>query len=332
MKSLWDTYNEECSKMATYLRKNKRGDPLTSLIVEMEMKKPKTVSIMRFENDELDMVKKHAKEHLDKYKEMEMHGQWITERDGIASVDVVQSEKWLKYSHLTPETESVLVAAQEQALATNYVRNKLWKTKCNPVCRLCKENPETIAHVVSSCKCLAGTKYMKRHDKVGTYIHWNLLKDRGIEVCKDWFKHVPEKTVECGETIIMWDYPITTDKKVCANRPDITIHFKKERKVQFVDFSVPYDTNIVNKTAEKLMKYRDLEIEVQKCWDLKEISTVPVIVGALGTVSTDFKQYLKILSKNINPNIVQKTALLGTANILRSVLSMNNGASKNNDS
>merc|ERR1712197_79686 len=130
----------------------------------------------------------------------------------------------------------------------------------------------------------------------------------------------------------MWDYPITTDKKVCANRPDITIHFKKEQKVQFVDFLVPYDTNIVNKTAEKLMKYRDLEIEVQKCWDLKEIPTVPVIVGALGTVSTDFKQYLKILSKNINPNVVQKTALLGTANILPSVLSMNNGASKNNDS
>ena len=54
----------------------------------------------------------------------------------------------------------------------------------------------------------------------------------------------------------------------------------------------------------------------------KEISTVPVVVGALGTVSTDHTQYLKILSKNINPNIVQKTAILGTANILRSVLSI----------
>ena len=89
-----------------------------------------------------------------------------------------------------------------------------------------------------------------------------------------------------------------------------------------MDFSVPYDMNIVLKTAEKLVKYKDLEIEIQKCWNLKEISTVPVVVGALGTVSTDHTQYLKILSKNINPNIVQKTAILGTANILQSVLSI----------
>ena len=126
----------------------------------------------------------------------------------------------------------------------------------------------------------------------------------------------------------MWDLPITTDKKVCANRPDITIHFKKERKVLFVDFSVPYDTNIVTKTAEKLMKYRDLEIEIQKCWDLKEVTTIPVVIGALGTVSTDFTKYLKTLSKHINPNVIQKTALLGTANIIRSVLSINNDISK----
>ena len=132
-----------------------------------------------------------------------MHGQWLAERDEISSVDVVQSEKWLKYSHLTPETESVLVAAQEQTLATNYVRNKLWKWKGSPLCRLCKEKPETIPHIVSGCKCLVGTKYTNRHDKVGKYIHWNLLKDRGIQVSKDWFKHEPEKVTECKDTTIM---------------------------------------------------------------------------------------------------------------------------------
>ena len=118
---------------------------------------------------------------------MEMHGQWQKKREEIALVDAAQSEKWLKYSHLTPETESILVAAQEQTLATNYVQNKVWNLKCSPLCRLCKEKPETISHIVSGCKCLAGTKYTNQHDKVGKYIHWNLLKDRGINVCEDWF-------------------------------------------------------------------------------------------------------------------------------------------------
>ena len=78
----------------------------------------------------------------------------------------------------------------------------------------------------------------------------------------------------------------------------------------------------MEKTAEKLTKYKDLEIELQKCWDLKKTLTVPVIIGALGTVSTDHIQYLKFLSENIDPVVVQKIAMLGTANILRSVLSI----------
>ena len=49
---------------------------------------------------------------------------------------------------------------------------------------------------------------------------------------------------------------------------------------------------------------------------------MPVVIGALGTVSMDHSKYLNIISKNLDPNIIQKTALLGTANILRSVLSM----------
>ena len=253
---------------------------------------------------------------------MEMHGQWFRDREGIPSVDTSQSDKWLKNAQLTPETESLIIAAQEQTLATNYVRKNIWKTDCDPRCRICKESAETVKHIVSGCTCLAGSKYTNRHDKLGTYVHWTILKDLGINVCDEWFKHVPEKVVESGETIIMWDYAIITDKKVGANRPDITIHDRKEKKVILIDFSVPYDMNIVEKTAEKITKYRDLEIEIKKCWKLNNVITVPVIVGALGTVCADFLKYLKLISKNLNPNIIQKTALLGTANILRSVLSM----------
>ena len=141
-------------------------------------------------------------------------------------------------------------------------------------------------------------------------------------MCSEWFKHEPEKVVEKENTVVMWDYPIITEKKVGANRPDITIHNRETNTAILVDFSVPYDMNIMEKTAEKLTKYRDLEIEIKKCWNLKNVRTIPVIIGALGTVSTDHVQYLNLLSKNLNPDILQKTALLGTANILRSVLSM----------
>ena len=249
IKSLWDTYNEECSKLATYLRLNKRGDPLTTLVSQMERKKPKTVSILRFEEEEESLVKKHASEHLDGWKTMELHGQWLSERDEMNMVNEVLSNRWLRYAKLTPETESLLVAAQEQTLATNYIRKNIWKMDCSPLCRLCKQKPETVKHIISGCTCLVGSKYTNRHDKLGTYVHWVLLKDLGIKVCNEWFKHEPESVVEKGKTVIMWDHSLITEKKVGANRPDITIHDREANEAILIDFSVPYDMNIMEKNS-----------------------------------------------------------------------------------
>ena len=118
----------------------------------------------------------------------------------------------------------------------------------------------------------------------------------------------------------MWDTPIITDKKVKHNRPDITVHDTKKRTCLFIDIAIPVCKNVVSKTAEKIIKYRDLEIETQKCWDLKKVRTVPIIIGALGTVCKDHNEYTKIISENIDFNIIQKTTILGTAHILRSFL------------
>eukprot|EP00957_Ditylum_brightwellii_P170380 12968335-Ditylum_brightwellii.AAC.1 len=70
----------------------------------------------------------------------------------------------------------------EQTLATNAIKKKISKLDCSPLYRLCKQKDETVRHIVSTCPKLAGTKYTKRHNDVVCYIHWNLLKERGIEV------------------------------------------------------------------------------------------------------------------------------------------------------
>ena len=53
---------------------------------------------------------------------------------------------------------------------------------CSPLCRLCQQKDKTVWHIVSACPKLAGTKYTKHHNDVVLYIHWNLLKEWGIEV------------------------------------------------------------------------------------------------------------------------------------------------------
>ena len=56
-----------------------------------------------------------------------------------------------------------------------------------------------------------------------------------------------------------------------------------KRKTKFlIDISVPTDNISINELNE-IIKYKDLEIEIEKMWYLKT-STVPVIVGALGMI------------------------------------------------
>jgi hypothetical protein len=39
-------------------------------------------------------------------------------------MDIEQSYRWLKYDDMKGETESTIVAAQDQEINTNYFRNK----------------------------------------------------------------------------------------------------------------------------------------------------------------------------------------------------------------
>ena len=42
-----------------------------------------------------------------------------------------------------------------------------------------------------------------------------------------------------------------------------------DRKLTIVDIAVPSDVNIKDKEAEKVSKYKDLKLELQKMWNVK---------------------------------------------------------------
>ena len=76
---------------------------------------------------------------------------------------------------------------------------------------------------------------------------------------------------------------------------------------------------MVQKEAEKRFKYKSLEIEVQLMWKCKT-KTVPVVVGATGVISNALAGFIKGIPGKISIASIQKTAVLGTAAILRKVL------------
>jgi hypothetical protein len=76
---------------------------------------------------------------------------------------------------------------------------------------------------------------------------------------------------------------------------------------------------VIKKEAEKILKYKHLTIEIQRMWNVNT-NVIPVIIGATGTISESFRKYLSIVQGNHEVKELQKTAILGTAHILRKVL------------
>ena len=312
-----DCHRQECTKLAVYLSTS--TDLHSQIICQVE--KPMKHGILSF----LEPTKEGRAEVIDKehylgLKQMEMHGQYFDRMEKTPNINLVLSRRWIERPYLRYETESLICAAQEQALATNYTRAKIWGSDKSSLCRLCKEQNETVHHIVSGCKMLCGTQYTYRHNQVAKYIHWQILKDLNINVPESWLKHVPTEVVFKNGIKVLWDSYILTDKKVPHNRPDIIIHDTNLREALLIDVAIPVCMNIVKKEAEKITKYRDLEIEIQKCWNLKKVRTVPVVMGALGSVTKGITGYLESISENINFDIIQRTALIGTAHILRNFL------------
>ena len=322
--SAMDCYIQECTALAAYMKeKVEEGkDSLVQILAENEGEKVYGIMSYSAGLQKNRNVLETREYHNEELLKMKLHGDYFKRQEEVPNVDMCQSYGWLHGNNfqLRYETESLLCAAQEQALATKYVCSKIWKQGTDVKCRLCGEQYETIHHIVSGCKMLAQTQYLHRHNQVGKYVHWCILKNIGMKVNDCWLKHVPEEVVQHNSTIVMWDKAILTGKKVGCNRPDITVHDTKERECTFIDVSIPVCNNVIKKEAEKITKYRDLEIEVQKCWNLRKVRTIPIVIGALGTVSKGLKEYMKNLAPNISMCTVQKTTLLGTAHIIRNFL------------
>jgi hypothetical protein len=49
---------------------------------------------------------------------------------------------------------------------------------------------------------------------------------------------------------------------------------------------------VIKKEAEKILKYKDPTIEIQRIWNVK-IYVIPVIIGATGTISKSYRENMK---------------------------------------
>ena len=93
------------------------------------------------------------------------------------------------------------------------------------------------------------------------------------------------------------------------------------KKWTIIDFCVPWDGNVKAREDEKMVKYSTLATEIQATYRV-QTETIPIVIGALGTVPKRLPGFLKSLGVPDVIGCMQTCALLGTQRILRNVLSI----------
>ena len=252
-------------------------------------------------------------ERVESLHEKSMHGKWFRDNEGCSS----EAFSWVASGFVDKRTEGFVFAAQEQAIPTNWLSSRISGGETDNRCRVCKEFPETVAHVASGCKILAQREYKKRHDRMGLRVYWELCKKYGMIHSNRWYEESPDdvKVSKCGKFEIWWNKSVCTSKRLEHNRPDVILIDKEKGHWTIIDFSVPNDKNVLNKEKEKMENYKDLAKEIRKVYKVKT-KIVPLVVGCLGVVSESLKLNLKYLDISHVFLCMQVTAVLGTVIIL----------------
>ena len=90
---------------------------------------------------------------------------------------------------------------------------------------------------------------------------------------------------------------------------------------KLIDMTILSDRNIAVKEMKTKSKCKDLKLEIQRMWRMKTEVTL-VVVGALGTVKKRMEENIKKVSERATVTETQKIYLLGSARILRKVLTV----------
>lgn len=266
-----------------------------------------------------EIVKSKLQDQLcDEWEGKAMHGQYPKDMKNVC-IDRTSTFNWLVKGALKGETESLIVAAQDQTLRTRSYEKRILKTGSNGMCRLCKEYEETIAHIVSGCPVLARKEYIARHDKIAASLHWAICHYFNLPKSKNHYDHQPPQVCDNGEVTVIWNEQVQTDRTILANKPDIIIKDLKENTCLIIDVAVPMDVNVQRKESEKILKYRDLQIEIGRMWNLRT-KVCPIVIGALGTVSKHHQDFASMIPGQFSTSDLQKHALLGSAYIIRRVI------------
>lgn len=340
LRNLEDEYIVRIVAMNEHLRKERGKNPYIEKVTSENNEKISKVAeniILELKidkqqgQDDNKMIPKMVKMKLQNSRKTNWHQKPVHgyfEREKVENIDKKLSWAWLESGTLTSDVESYLTTIQEQEIYTKDRRKRnekdtKKKNMLDDKCRMCKKDNETIQHILGCCPIISPNLYLNaRHNPVAKVIYDEILQANNIENKEK----QPIRVISSDDCDVWWDMKITMPSGVEHNKPDIVVWKKKEKLCQVIDISVPLDKNIDKKFQEKRNNYIPLISEMQRIYRDYKFEIIPVIIGALGTITNELKHSIAnidgISDKNKIIKHIQKKAMIGSLKITKTVMKM----------
>ena len=127
------------------------------------------------------------------------------------------------------ETVSFQIAAQNNAIRTNYVKVKIYNMQKNSKCILYRDKDETINHTISECSKLTQREYKTRYDWLGNNKK-DLCKNLNLTILSNGISTNQNLSVRIRLTKFSGILRYKQIPLIPARRPDLAIINKKRKR------------------------------------------------------------------------------------------------------
>jgi hypothetical protein len=168
---------------------------------------------------------------------------------------------------------------------------KRWGVKKTNKCDLCG-NPSSLKHILNWCpKALKEGRFTWRHNSVLSHFITSLKKNAPENL--ELFADLPNFWLNGGT--------IPPDILPTGLRPDLVIINRIERKIDLLELTCSYETNLEKANIRKAKNYNDLKTDLEKAgW---KVTLVPFEIGSRGLVNKRNRESLTSAMKRNNIKI-----------------------------
>ena len=117
----------------------------------------------------------------------------------------------------------------------------------NSQCRLCKEQQETVEHLLAGCKMLASSEYLARYNRALMVMAVAWAKEKNLlDQNVKWYRGKWERghVLENSQAKLVWDFEFNLRKTTTSRRPDLILEEKQTKIIWICDMTCPQENNI----------------------------------------------------------------------------------------